>query len=93
VKPFRDAFLPIGLIDAGAFHQILANTLLYLRRVRPLPEAEKYEVQEAQFHQTKALSIVSRKISDPKESTSDGVIATILGLACCSVRRQWSPYE
>lgn len=85
VKPYRDAFFPIGLTDPAAFHQVLANLALYLRRVRNSPKSEDYETQEALVHQMKALQLVNKKIADPGESTSDGVIGAIISLACVTV--------
>lgn len=87
VKPYRDAFFPISLTDPTAFLQVLSNLALYLRRVRKSPKSEDYEPQEALVHQIKALQLVDKKIVDPGKSSSDGVISTIISLACVTVSR------
>jgi hypothetical protein len=85
VKSYCDTFSPIGLTDPAVFHQALANLAIYLQRVRHLPEAEAYQSQEALFHQMEALKLVIKKITNKRESTSEGVIGTIIGLACNTV--------
>lgn len=82
--PFRDAWLPVGMMDAAAFHQVLSNAALNIAclQANELPP----ETHEAMMHHNKAVQMVMRKMSTLQTSTSDGVIGAIIGFACYAVR-------
>lgn len=86
IKPYKEAFLPLGLTDTAAFHQILANLAVQLNGHRP-PGAKVagYEKTEVLAHHTTAMAMVQKRLKDPKEATSDGTIATVIAMACYAV--------
>jgi hypothetical protein len=87
IKSYKDACFPIGLTDAAAFNQTLANLAVQLRNYRAFDSnTTDYEMQEAITRHLAALSLVRKKISNPSEATSYGTIATIVALLCYAVR-------
>lgn len=78
--------LPVGLTDAAAFHQVLANLTVQLDEHRAQGfEVVEYEKKEVLAHHTAALALVHNRLQDPQEATSDGTIATVMALTCYSV--------
>jgi len=86
VKPYKRAFFPIGLTDAAAFHQVLANLAMQLNRYRaPGQTVADYEQREVVTRHTAALHLIQKRMSNPNEATQDGTIATIVAMICYSV--------
>lgn len=83
IRPYKDAFLPVGLTDKAAFHQILANLAVQLdgHRFHGQDVAE-YEKAEVLAHHTTAMAMVQKRLQDPRQATSDGTIATVIAMAC-----------
>jgi len=86
VGPFRDACLPVGMMDPAAFHQVLSNALLNIscRRADISPETN-----DCMKHHALAVKSVNERITDPKLSISDGFIGAIIGFACYYVRNAY----
>jgi len=82
--PFRDAWMPVGMASDSAFYQVLSNAALNIAALRANGTAP--ETKEAMMHHTKAVSLVARKVSHVNTATSDGVIGSIIGFACYSVK-------
>lgn len=72
----------MSLSDPALLYEILS----YISRdiTASFPGYEKEE--EAVALHSQALQSVNKRLSDPVESVSDGIIATILSFACFSVR-------
>ncbi|KAE9372193.1 hypothetical protein N431DRAFT_375200 [Stipitochalara longipes BDJ] len=79
VGPFRDACLPVGMMDPAAFHQVLSNALLNIscRRTETSPETN-----DCIKHHALAVKSVNERITDPNFTISDGFIGAIIGFAC-----------
>jgi len=79
VGPFRDACLPVGMMDPAAFHQVLSNALLNIscRRSENSPETN-----DCIKHHALAVKSVNERITDPNFTISDGFIGAIIGFAC-----------
>lgn len=71
----------MSLSDPALFYEILSHIS---RDVTASQTDYKGEKQAFTFH-SQALQSVNKRLSDPVESVSDGVIATIIGFACFSV--------
>jgi hypothetical protein len=82
--PYRDAWLPVAMTDAAAFHQILSNAALNLASLRGRDYVP--EIHESMLHHTKALNLVKQRMSSSTTATSDSVIAAITAFACYAVR-------
>lgn len=69
--------------DSSAFHITLAHAAF-------LPTKEynqsPVETTESIKHYTASVHAVSKRLQDPVDSISDGVIGAILGLTCLDVR-------
>lgn len=85
LKPYRDAFFAVALLDAATFYQYLANFVLYLPNVRSLPAAREYEKTEALIHQDQAIKLIIKKMGNRKDVVSDGMIGAVVGMACQAV--------
>lgn len=69
--------------DSSAFHITLAKaSILHAQELNQWTG----ETTDSMKHYTTSVHAVSKRLQDPVDSTSDGVIATILGLACLDVR-------
>lgn len=82
--PYRDAWLPVGMIDAATFHQVLSNAALNLASLRARDRAP--ETHDSMVHHTKAVTLVKQNMSNKRTATSDSVIASITAFACYAVR-------
>jgi hypothetical protein len=81
--PFRDAWMPIGMMDPAAFHQVLSNAALNLaslRAGRSVPEN-----LESIRHHAKAVKLVTQRIANPKEAVADGLLGAVAGFSCYHV--------
>lgn len=75
----------MSLSDPALFYEILSHISRDTTASFPGHAKEK---QAFALH-SQALQSVNKRLSDPVESVSDGIIATILGFACFSV--SWLP--
>jgi hypothetical protein len=71
----------MSLSDPALFYEILSHISRDITASFPGYSKEK---QAFALH-SQALQSVNKRLSDPVESVSDGIIATILGFACFSV--------
>ena len=71
----------MSLSDPALFYEILSHVSRDIMASFPGYAKEK---QAFTLH-SQALQSVNKRLSDPVESVSDGIIATILGFACFSV--------
>ncbi|KAH8593676.1 hypothetical protein B0O99DRAFT_208169 [Bisporella sp. PMI_857] len=78
--PFRNVWFPVGLIDAGGFHQLLSNASLNMAALRA--RGHEPETYESLIHHHQAVAIVAQKLTDPILATSDGILGAIVGFAC-----------
>jgi hypothetical protein len=67
--------------DEAAFRQILCTSSSHMTFLRGSGE----ENPEAIVLSTEAIRSINRRIADPRESLSDGVLITILAFACHAV--------
>jgi len=76
-------WITIAMSDSSAFHITLAHASNLLAQ-----EHNQWtgETTESMKHYTTSLHAVSKRLQDPVDSTSDGVIGAILGFACFDVR-------
>lgn len=86
IRPYKEAFFPVGLTDTAAFHQMLANLAVQLQVHRTEGYAiTEYEMKEVIAHHTTALALIFKRLQDPAEATSEGTIATIIAMVCYAV--------
>ena len=78
----RVMWMTIGMSDSSAFNITLASAYLALARESRQPAGE---TTESMKHYTNSVHAVSKRLRDPVDSTSDGVIGAILGFACLDV--------
>ncbi|TAQ91467.1 hypothetical protein B7494_g162 [Chlorociboria aeruginascens] len=82
--PFRHAWLPLGLMDAASFHQVLSNAALDLMGLRK--NSKIPETIESITHHSLAVKMVAQRVSSLNKATIDGVIAAISGICCYSFK-------
>ncbi|KUJ08478.1 uncharacterized protein LY89DRAFT_724952 [Mollisia scopiformis] len=80
IGPFRDACLPVGMLDEAAFHQVLSNALLNIASRRPT--GAQTETYDAMNHHALAINSINERIKDVKTATSDGFIGAVAGFMC-----------
>ena len=87
IESYRDAFFPFALLDAAAFHQILANLTFLLRYSRPAEKSkqEPFENVEVATQHAEALKALKSRMSDLEAATSKGTVGAIVTLACYAV--------
>lgn len=87
ITSYRDAFFPFALLDAAAFHQVLANLTFLLRYSRPAKRAkpEAYENIEVAIQHGEALRLLKSRIKDQEAAISPGTAGAIISLACHAV--------
>ena len=71
--------MPVGMLDAAAFHQGLKNAALNLASLRA-----GYSVPnnlESIRHHAKAVKLVTNRTADPKEAIADGLLGAVVGFA------------
>jgi hypothetical protein len=76
-------WVTVAMSDSSAFHITLAHASILLAQE---PNQWTGETTESMKHYTTSVHAVSKRLQDPVDSTSDGVVATILGFACLDVR-------
>jgi hypothetical protein len=76
-------WITIGMSDSSAFGITLASASLALAQESRQAAGE---TTESMTHYTTSVHAVSKRLQDPVDSTSDGVIGAILGFACLDVR-------
>jgi len=81
--PMRATWASIAMSDSSAFHITLAHASILLAQEHNQLNIETTELMQ---HYTATLHAVSKRLQDPVDSISDGVIGTILGFACLDVR-------
>ena len=81
--PFRDAWLPVGMMDPAAFHQVLSNAAMNLASLRASGNVP--ETLESLRHHARAVQLVNTRISNRSFATTDGLIGAVIGFACYSV--------
>ncbi|KIV90794.1 hypothetical protein PV10_05402 [Exophiala mesophila] len=89
-RPFRYEWHAIALVDSSAFHLYLANAALFLFQVSNKSSIEYGDCVEAGQYFGTCLAQLARRIGNQSDSTSPGLITTILGLLCYnSCRGRW----
>ncbi|CRG86883.1 hypothetical protein PISL3812_03895 [Talaromyces islandicus] len=81
-RPFRTIWFSMALVDQSAFKLSMANASMFLAQ-RKDPDGFRYETcSETLEYFGQCLSLVTKRLEDPKDCVSEGVITTILGLIC-----------
>jgi hypothetical protein len=78
----RVTWITIGMSDSSAFNLTLASASVALAQ-ESNPAAR--ETIESMKYYTTSIRALKQRLQDPVDSTSDGVISTILGFACLDV--------
>lgn len=76
----------MALVDQSAFKLSMANASMFLAQ-RKDPNGFRYETcSESLKYFGQCLNLVTKRLEDPKDRVSEGIITTILGLICHDVR-------
>jgi hypothetical protein len=70
-----------SVLDDAAFRQILSTASSHMTHLRNVPQSSESIVLS-----NDAIQSVNKRIADPVQCLSDGVIITIIAFACHSVR-------
>jgi len=76
-------WFPVGLNDAASFYQVLSNAALNVNNAR-LRTTGAESIDSLTYHM-KALSLVRKRIESLVDTTSDGLLSTVIGFACYNV--------
>ncbi|KAF2804568.1 uncharacterized protein BDZ99DRAFT_575220 [Mytilinidion resinicola] len=92
LRPFRDTWLPLGLSDPALFYEILSHISLDIAAVNP-GYSDRGRSRALELHLL-ALRDVNRRLEDPCQGLSEGVIGAVLAFACFShIAKDWKSYE
>ncbi|KAI0116907.1 hypothetical protein F4814DRAFT_459172 [Daldinia grandis] len=83
-RPFRFTWLTMGLSDTAAWHITLANAASY-RKASQLPPGSAAEYSccvEAMKWYTLSLASITKRLADPDEKDTEGLILAITGFVC-----------
>ncbi|KAI1502410.1 hypothetical protein F5X99DRAFT_379426 [Biscogniauxia marginata] len=81
-RPFRFPWLSMGLSDPAAWHITMANAVLF-RGMKPGGLKPDYNSSmEAMKWYTRSLESITRRLADPAESDSEGLIVAVAGFIC-----------
>lgn len=83
-RHIRMLWITIAMYDEDSFNITLAHASNLLAKHQGLGY---FETEESIKYYTITVQAVSKRLQAPSESTSDGLIGTILGLACLDVSR------
>lgn len=81
--PFRDVWLPVGMMDSAAFYQVPSNASLNLASL--CAGSSVPETLESMRYHAKVAKMVTERISDLKEAILDGLLGAVGGFACYHV--------
>ncbi|KAI8962323.1 hypothetical protein F5Y11DRAFT_357055 [Daldinia sp. FL1419] len=83
-RPFRFTWLTMGLSDTAAWHITLANAASYQKASKQPPgfSAEYSCSIEAMKWYTLSLASITKRLADPNEKDSEGLIVAITGFIC-----------
>lgn len=84
-RPFRFPWLTMGLSDIAAWHITLANAIIY-RGLKPGEKKSEFTDVEAVKWYTLSLASITKRLADPAESNSEGLIIAVTGFVCHDVR-------
>lgn len=85
-------WIRICFTDYTAFYLSMASALLFWDWRKGVMSREFFDNPEATKYYFIALDQLSKRLNDPQECASPGVIATILGCLCHDVR-YFIPYH
>jgi hypothetical protein len=68
--------------DQSAFHLAMANAALFFDREIG---SENVESSESTKYYTMSLQVINKRLQDPVDKISEGVMGTVLGFACHDV--------
>ncbi|XDG07246.1 hypothetical protein ABKA04_006861 [Annulohypoxylon sp. FPYF3050] len=80
-RPFRFPWLTMGLSDIAAWHITLANAIIY-RGLKPGEKKSEFTDVEAVKWYTLSLASITKRLADPAESNSEGLIIAVTGFVC-----------
>ncbi|KAI5922556.1 hypothetical protein F4810DRAFT_673005 [Camillea tinctor] len=81
-RPFRFPWMSMGLSDPAAWHITMANAVLF-RSMKPGCVKPDYSSSmEAMKWYTRSLESITRRLADPAESNSEGLIIAVAGFIC-----------
>lgn len=81
-SPMSVMWITIGMSDTSAFYLTLAKSSLLLSREFSHHHKDTTELTELY---TASVGSVSKRLEDPVDGISDGVVGTIVGFACLDV--------
>jgi hypothetical protein len=87
-KPLGPIWFTIGMIDKSAFQLTLGNAAYCFNKETGLYQGELFdrgETAESMSFYTMAMESVKRRLRDPIDGVSEGVIGSVLGFACHDV--------
>ena len=91
-RAFHTIWIRVGLSDPTAFCLSLASATIFLDKMKgrtaPAPAAAQHDPEgttQAGMYYSRAVAQLSRRLADPRERLSLGVIATVVGCLCHDV--------
>ncbi|KAF1994142.1 hypothetical protein P154DRAFT_527291 [Amniculicola lignicola CBS 123094] len=77
----RGAWWPVGLSDASIFQVVLANSQLFFNMFRNGLSEPAVNTESLALH-SKGLQLVSKKMKDPAQHTSDIILGAVAAFMC-----------
>jgi hypothetical protein len=81
-KPLAEVWFTIGIADRSAFHLTMANAVMLFAEETG---SKGSETTESMMFYTMSLRSVNKRLQDPVDGISEGVIGTVLGFVCHDV--------
>jgi hypothetical protein len=87
-RPLGPIWFTVGMIDRSAFQLTLGNAAYCFNKETNLYRGEVFEggeTEESMKFYTMAMESVKRRLRDPVDGISEGVIGSVMGFACHDV--------
>lgn len=81
-RPFRMTWITLSIRDRSAFNLSLAYAVLFWDQKCGVPSVDFMDNTESVKYYSRSLTQLNSRLGDDIDRISEGVISTILGLAC-----------
>lgn len=92
-RPLGPIWFTVGMVDKSAFQLTLGNAAYCFNKETSLYKGQVFdrgETEESMRFYTAAMESVERRLRDPVDGVSEGVIGTVMGFACHDVCQLFS---
>jgi hypothetical protein len=81
-RPLVEVWFTIGISDASAFYLTMSNAAMLFGKETGSSDIES---AESMMYYTMSLNSINKRLQDPVDGVSEGVIGAVLGFTCHDV--------